>query len=346
MSATASSSKNVKSKRPHEDAFRQQRMQSYLSITIFQFSLLIVLLGIIFIPVGLYMEKYVKNDVFESIIEYGTKGACSISSNNEGTVCDIKFTFTRDVNDPIYLYYQLNTFYQNHNRYFKSISYTQLKGDDLLASDVELDCSPLVYNASILLNPCGLVANTFFNDIFTVTNYNVSMQETGIALDIDRNHLFKQVTGFKQAGPVPSCNKQDWDCARYGLPSDCKCYDDYLFWYPNDDTVQYLYESYPDIISPLEGVTNEHFMVWMRPASLPTFRKLYGIIRNTSFKRGDALDVRIVNNYLASKSLVVSTVGTWGGKNTFIGYSVYISGVLMLVVGLVYVGLNTISIFK
>ncbi len=71
-------------------------------------------------------------------------------------------------------------------------------------------------------------------------------------------------------------------CATEGLPDDCKYYQDpatgtqYYFHYPNDDTVQYLYETYPNHISPIDGVTDQHFKVWMRPAALPQFRKLYG----------------------------------------------------------------------
>ena len=41
---------------------------------------------------------------------------------------------------------------------------------------------------------------------------------------------------------------------------------------------QFLYETYPDIVNPIEGVLNEHFIVWMRTAGLPRFRKVYGRI--------------------------------------------------------------------
>jgi LEM3 (ligand-effect modulator 3) family / CDC50 family len=40
--------------------------------------------------------------------------------------------------------------------------------------------------------------------------------------------------------------------------------------------IQYLHESFPEVISPLDGVKNEHFVVWMRVAGLRQFRKPYG----------------------------------------------------------------------
>jgi hypothetical protein len=40
--------------------------------------------------------------------------------------------------------------------------------------------------------------------------------------------------------------------------------------------LQYLYETFPEVISPLYGVNDERFMVWMRVAGLRQFRKPYG----------------------------------------------------------------------
>lgn len=298
------------------------------------------------------LRNTVLNQVYESIyyydnVDHANRGDCSISNINEGKFCQVSFKLDEDVDGPLYVYYELRNYYQNHRRYFKSISYSQLLGLKLTESDVQLSCSPLLKNGSMLLNPCGLVANSLFNDIITFDNTNnqLTMDEDNIALTIDKDHLFKQVDGFDYS-VVTSC---DVPCIDVDLPTSCSCYYEnktnmtYKYYYPDDDTVQYLYESYPDIISPIEGVTNQHFMVWMRISSLPTFRKLYGVIGNddTKLKSGTTLTFNItsnfeVNSFGASKALILSTVGDYGGKNTFIGISFFVSGILMMVVGSIY----------
>jgi hypothetical protein len=48
--------------------------------------------------------------------------------------------------EKIFLYYQLDNFYQNHRRYVKSRSNTQLNGGDkklMTADEVKSDCDPV-----------------------------------------------------------------------------------------------------------------------------------------------------------------------------------------------------------
>lgn len=129
------------------------------------------------------------------------------------------------------------------------------------------------------------------------------------------------------------------------MPDNCKTYTDsttglsYKFSYPNDDTTQYLYETYPQQISPLEGVTNPHFIVWMRTAMFPTFRKIYAKINTPrNFQAGDRLTINVVANFEVDsfngqKSLLISTLGAYGGKNVFIGQAYITVGALFLAIG-------------
>jgi len=63
-------------------------------------------------------------------------------------------------------------------------------------------------------------------------------------------------------------------------------------------------------------ITDQHFIVWMRTAGLPSFRKLYGAIQNGL--NADTYYLRIQNNYDVaafggSKKFVLSTTNLLGG---------------------------------
>lgn len=67
-------------------------------------------------------------------------------------------------------------------RYVDSVSPDQLQGST--AASAVSDCTPLKTNGSLILHPCGLVANTFFNDVIELTS-GATMDETGIAWESD-----------------------------------------------------------------------------------------------------------------------------------------------------------------
>ena len=84
---------------------------------------------------------------------------------------------------PVFLFYEIENFYQNHRRYVRSKSLKQLAGEDLSDDDLTKNCDPIThikdlkiltfqlkklketYNVSddAVANPCGLIANSFFN---------------------------------------------------------------------------------------------------------------------------------------------------------------------------------------
>lgn len=77
---------------------------------------------------------------------------------------------------PVFIYYELDNFYQNHRRYVKSKSVNQLQGESVTESDIS-DCSPIIKYSDLrkyrvvpsnlldndLASPCGLIAASVFN---------------------------------------------------------------------------------------------------------------------------------------------------------------------------------------
>jgi len=166
-----------------------------------------------------------------------------------------------------------------------------------------------------------------FNDVISLKSRSASstaeMIETGIAWQSDIEYKFKQPDGFEKkecAACDDSCCAGDyWSCNEpYIENGTC-----WSYTYPDDDTTQYLYETYPNVISPIQGVENEHFIVWMRVATLSNFRKLYGWI-DTPILANETLEFEIQNNweinsFSGTKSLVLSTTNYFGGKNSWMG---------------------------
>lgn len=278
---------------------------------------------------------------------------CGIGLNyNANRNCTIQFTVPATMKPPVLVYYGLTNFHQNHRAYHVSRDDYQLTGQVGSQLKTSADaCQPINKLGNITINPCGLIANTFFNDKITLSDTGavddegspLTMIEEGIAWSTDVEYRFKMPDGFqKQECPADECNascctKLGWSCQEPAIDKNRVCY---AFDYPEDDTTQYLYETYPNIISPLEHVTNEHFIVWMRVATRPSFRKLYGYIEQT-IPAGTVLEFEINANYVVesfggSKALIISTNSMWGGKDSSVGITFYAMGYFCLACGLIF----------
>jgi hypothetical protein len=99
-------------------------------------------------------------------------------------------------------------------------------------------------------------------------------------------------------------------------------------------------KTYGNIINPIEGVLNEHFIVWMRTATLPRFRKLYGWIDQT-IPANTVLTFEIIANwdvqsFKGQKALLVSTTYAMGGKNDVLGSFIFWIGISFFAVGALF----------
>jgi len=98
--------------------------------------------------------------------------------------CTVWVNVTQPIAAPVYVYYKIDNMYQNHRRYVKSRSYSQLAGKYLSAADLKSDCDPVnevghlweaqqknlkgnKLDAKLPAIPCGLMAKSFFNDTLT-----------------------------------------------------------------------------------------------------------------------------------------------------------------------------------
>ena len=179
---------------------------------------------------------------------YGTKLNSSI--------CSLQFTIPDNIGPPVLFYYRLTNFYQNHRRYVKSLDSNQLSGDAVPVSTIKGgSCDPLRLGPNEQpYYPCGLIANSFFNDTFfnpvltnvrdsAAGNRTYNMTNKGIAWDSDKSLYGKTKYSIDDIA-VPPNWKERWP-------------DGYTPDNPPPDLSNY-----------------EEFHVWMRTAGLPAFSKL------------------------------------------------------------------------
>lgn len=90
---------------------------------------------------------------------------------------------------------------------------------------------------------------------------------------------------------------------------------------------------------------DEDFIVWMRTAALPTFKKLYRIIRQPL--RG-TYTAQVYNNFPVAafdgtKSIVITELSWLGGKNPFLGIAYIVTGSVCVLLGFVFLIKHKIS---
>lgn len=257
-------------------------------------------------------------------------------NNSDQPQCYVQFDVPVDLEKPVFLYYKLTNFYQNHRRYVNSFDANQLKGQNVKPSSLNSgNCNPLAQDCSSgtckAIYPCGLIANSLYNDTYS-----------GLNLTTDSTQTY----AFTESGIAwPGEQKRYAESPDYSL-------DEIV---PPPNWAKRFPDNYTEDNPPPNLKTDEHFQNWMRTAGLPTFTKLYGRNDNDDLPKGRYQIIvnmsKLINNSVVTfpadicvdypvkgfggtKSIVISTVSWIGGKNPFLGWAYVASAGLLVLLAI------------
>ncbi|KAK6465091.1 ligand-effect modulator 3 family [Scheffersomyces coipomensis] len=351
----------IKTRRPGDNAFRQQRLKAYNPVFTSRTVIpILISIAVVFIPLGAamwYASHVVQdfaidysqcqnlasadywseipanyttynfrnaNDSFVAVWKLDTDE--SQPFEDQQAVCKIQFNVPQTLKAPIYFFYRLNNFYANHRRFVKSFSEDQIEGKAASENDIKntvgQNCQPLSTDENgMKIYPCGLIANSLFNDTFTPTLTAVNgtsndyvMTDEGIAWATDKNRFKKTTYNYTEIVPPPNWYKS----------------------FPNG----YNATNVPDIS------TWYQFQNWMHASGLPNFNKLalrndHDALEQGTYEISIGLHFPVLP-YNGNKYVYISQRSAIGGKNIFLGVSWIAGGGVCLILGLTLLIVNFI----
>ena len=291
-----------------QSKFFQQRLPAWRPVpTLCAIIIFYTIFSLIFIALGVVLIIF-SNKIKEIEIKYNDK-----CKDYKGNDCTIDYEIPEDMDKPIFIYYKLYGFFQNNRRFMKSKSQKQLMGEKTTLEEMKSDedCDPIYTNADM-----GLEKDKKSIDGQNSLGPSELAIPCGIMAKAFFNDKFKDWTINEDKLTINEKNIA-WDMDK----------DLFKNW---DKSKQWI------------DIEDEHFIVWMRPAGLPDFRKLWGRIEKRDLKKGDKLHITVENNYdvdkfSGDKSIILSTSNVFGGDNTFLGICFVVVGGISLLLGIGFI---------
>ena len=253
--------------------------------------------GCVLILLGIIVT-YFSITAFEIKINY---------SDCNTAICYKSFNITKDIKGPFIFAYELNGFHQNMRNYLVSRSDDQLKGNEVSAAVLKKKklCEGARTNGEMNINKS-------FN------NSDLDPDDIAIPCGIMAKTFFNDT--YVLTGP--NNTKIEIDEKNIAWSSDKKQFKNIA---NNWQGKQWL------------DMTDEHFIVWMRPSAFNYFRKLWGII-TTDFKKGEYTmtinNVYDIHNFNGKKFFIISKFTSAGGKNLTLGICYLTVGIACVLIGI------------
>ena len=311
--ANREDAENEEYERLKNSKFKQQKLPGWRPVpTITSTTIIFFCFGVVFIIRGIIILVF-SNKIVEVSIRYDKE--CKNQIKDKGK-CIIELPIKKKMEKKIMIYYQLDGFYQNHRRYVKSKSDDQLNGKHITKEEMidSQDCDPAITNKQMNKNKSILG-----NDL----NETDLAVPCGLIAKSYFNDNFTNWTYIDRHGDIIPIKPNEKNIA----------------WKADKEL---KYKNSNDLSKQWIDMTDEHFIVWMRPAGLPNFRKLWGRIDDRDLDENTQLFVNIddqfdVSSFNGKKYIILSTVNAFGGKNSFLGISYIVLGGISIILAIVFI---------
>ncbi|XP_034429517.1 transmembrane protein 30C [Hippoglossus hippoglossus] len=324
-------------RRPDNSAFKQQRLPAWSPmltantvLPFFYFMALICMLLGVWLLLTVQSTQEVKMDYTEA-------GQCSTcfeklqnkSNAGQSCSCTVVLSIKKPLKGDVFFYYGLKNFHQNLRRYMDSRDDGQMVGRKTNLKNPSSYCTPFDRDQNGLpIAPCGAVANSMFNDSFTLfyqdkigSSVKVPLLRRGITWYTDKNVKYRN----------PKMDNLTLAKVFEGTAKP-------LFWQKP------VYELDP-FDSTNNGFINDDLIVWMREAAFPNFKKLYGVLYrgDSPFTQGlpaGSYTMEIsynfpVQHFQGRKEVVLTTLTWFGGQNHFLPIAYLVTSGLILLIAIV-----------